>query len=156
MFPLQCPRAAHALRSDQLQTTEDMSTAQIQQKLQEDTSAHLVVSFRSQYYHIGKVRKNDDFFRKEREKYFIRNFNTLASGILGMNKTQFPFTQNFSLDFKFCIIFSFCPQHLLIVFQLSFLDLNFHSYRQCLRARRLFTALHKDIKTLQQVFNIDN
>jgi hypothetical protein len=34
-----------------------------------------------------------------------------------------------------------CPLNLNVVFQLSFLNLNYLSYRQCLRACGLFTAL---------------
>ena len=54
----------------------------------------------------------------------------------------------FFLKFQNLIAFPPIPLNLLVVFQSSFLNLNYLSYRQCLHACGLFTALNLRLSQL--------
>jgi hypothetical protein len=44
-----------------------------------NTAGHILADISIMF--MEKVRSNDDLYRKEREKYFIRNFNTFYKGL---------------------------------------------------------------------------
>ena len=76
---------------------------------------------------------NPNFFLKV-TNWILRSFQNIKESI--------SLILELFLKFQIGTLVPQSPMHLLTVFQLSFLNLNYISYRQCLRACGLFTALH--------------